>query len=105
MSCALFLSILILNKEDADCLRIIYPDFVRTPLVQALTSKGLEFPLNILEPSEVASEAIKIILSTYGSNIVLPRSMSYLALLRGLPPWIQRIVQTMDPDPLALANI
>ncbi|CAG8160906.1 unnamed protein product [Penicillium nalgiovense] len=84
---------------------IIYPDFVRTPLVQALTSKGLEFPLNVLEPSEVAAEAIKIILSTYGGSLVLPRSMSYLALLRGLPSWIQRIVQTMDPDPLALANI
>ncbi|KAJ5477588.1 hypothetical protein N7530_003097 [Penicillium desertorum] len=31
--------------------------------------------------------------------------INYLALLRGLPSWIQRIVQTMDPDPLALANI
>ncbi|KAF2464415.1 NAD(P)-binding protein [Lindgomyces ingoldianus] len=83
---------------------IVYPDFVRTPLVEALTSKVSQFPLKIAEPSEIADEAVAAILSTYGHSIVLPRSMEYLALLRGLPLWIQRIVQAYDPDPLALVN-
>jgi hypothetical protein len=30
--------------------------------------------------------------------------MANLSLLRGLPLWLLRIVQTLDPDPLALAN-
>ncbi|CBX90736.1 hypothetical protein LEMA_P057700.1 [Plenodomus lingam JN3] len=83
---------------------IIYPDFVRTPLVEALTSKVTKFPLAVMEPSEVAAEAVDAITSTYGHVIVLPRSLGYLALLRGLPPWVLRIVQTVDPDPLALVN-
>jgi all-trans-retinol dehydrogenase (NAD+) len=90
-----------------DCInntRIIYPDFVRTPLVEALTSKVSKFPLNVLEPGDVAKEVIDVILSTYSHSIILPRSMAYLALLRGLPLWVQRTVQTLDPDPLALAN-
>ncbi|KZM20375.1 uncharacterized protein EKO05_0006935 [Ascochyta rabiei] len=83
---------------------IIYPDFVRTPLVEALTSKVSEFPLNVLEPAEVAEEIVDIVLSTYSHSLVLPRDMTYLSLLRGLPLWLLRIVQTLDPDPLALAN-
>lgn len=77
---------------------------MRTPLVEALTSKVSKFPLKVLEPVEVAKEIVDIILSTYSHSLVLPRNMAYLSLLRGLPLWLLRIVQTLDPDPLALAN-
>jgi hypothetical protein len=69
-----------------------------------LTSKVAKFPLSILEPEDVAKEVIDVVLSTYGQSIVLPRKMTYLALLRGLTLWVQRIVQALDPDPLALVH-
>lgn len=72
--------------------------------MEALTSKISKFPLAVMEPGEVASEAVDAILSTNGHVLVLPRSLGYLALLRGLPQWVLRIVQTLDPDPLALVN-
>lgn len=76
---------------------------MRRPLVEALTSKVSKFPLKVLELVEVAKEIVDVILSTYSHSIVLPRNMAYLSLLRGLPLWLVRIVQTLDPDPLALA--
>lgn len=71
--------------------RIIHPNWIRTPLIEPLTSHP-EFKGDVLEPEEVSVAVVKQVLSGKSAQIVLPERLTRLRGIRGWPTWLQAIV-------------
>ncbi|KAI9038615.1 NAD(P)-binding protein [Aspergillus affinis] len=67
---------------------IVHPSWVRTAMIQRFLDKGLVNNAAI-DPEDVAGAVVNQILSGYGAQIVLPPSLGWLSLFRGLPSWWQ----------------
>lgn len=76
---------------------IVFPHFVRTPMVEKLTS--LEgFPELLLTPGYVADAVVAQVLSSKAGRLVLPPENAWLARLRAWPPWYMYYVHSLDQD-------
>ncbi|UPX16536.1 uncharacterized protein EKO05_0006931 [Ascochyta rabiei] len=76
---------------------IVFPHFVRTPMVEKLTS--LEgFPELLLTPGYVADAVVAQVLSGKAGRLVLPPANAWLARLRAWPPWYMYYVHSLDQD-------
>ncbi|KAF1915612.1 hypothetical protein BDU57DRAFT_499853 [Ampelomyces quisqualis] len=76
---------------------IVFPHFVRTPMVEKLTS--LEgFPELLLTPGYVADAVVAQVLSGKAGRLVLPPENAWLARLRAWPPWYMYHVHSLDQD-------
>ncbi|KAH3955554.1 hypothetical protein HBI81_016670 [Parastagonospora nodorum] len=71
----------------------VHPNWVRTPLLgpveEELKSRGSE----ILEPQYVADRVVQSVLSCRGGQVVLPEAAGKVAMLRGLPNWMQEKIR------------
>ncbi|KAF2264265.1 dehydrogenase/reductase SDR family member 8 precursor [Lojkania enalia] len=71
----------------------VHPSWVRTPLIQTW-EKALKATGNaLIEPQDVADVIVKQIISASGGQIFVPHTLSKVALLRGLPHWLQELLR------------
>lgn len=72
---------------------IIHPSWVRTPMIQMLTSSGNRFRQPVLSPKVVAEAVIKQIFTQKSGQIILPGYQVLFTFIRSLPTWIQQSVR------------
>jgi short-subunit dehydrogenase len=72
---------------------VVHPSWVRTPMISKLSSNPA-FKDNILEPEDVANAIVSQLYSGYGGQVVLPKSGSWVSIVRGFPLWLQEILRT-----------
>ncbi|ORY03830.1 short chain dehydrogenase/reductase-like protein [Clohesyomyces aquaticus] len=76
---------------------IVYPHFVRTAMVESLTTLH-DFPELLLDPEYVGQAVVDQVLTGYAGRVILPPSNAWLARLRALPPWYMYHIHSLDPD-------
>ena len=67
---------------------MVNPTWVRTPLIEALTSHP-GFTDRVLEPEEVSSAVVNQVISGRGGQLILPEEINFLSTIRGWPSWLQ----------------
>ncbi|KAF2033515.1 dehydrogenase/reductase SDR family member 8 precursor [Setomelanomma holmii] len=71
----------------------IHPNWVRTPLLAPVEQELKQRGSAIIEPEVVADTVVERILGCTGGQVFLPRSISRISSLRGLPNWVQESVR------------
>jgi all-trans-retinol dehydrogenase (NAD+) len=71
----------------------VHPNWVRTPLIGPVEEDLKKGGSVLLEPEDVANAVVQSILSCRGGQVVLPQDVGKVALLRGLPNWVQETVR------------
>lgn len=71
---------------------IVHPAFVRTPLVKDVAEGEAG---QILEPEEIADPILRQIFSCRSAQLILPVSLGWISLLKGLPHWAQNGFRNM----------
>lgn len=77
---------------------IVFPHFVRTPMVEKLTTTLDGFPELLLTPGYVADAVVAQVLSGQAGRLILPPGNAWLARLRAWPPWYMYYVHSLDAD-------
>jgi all-trans-retinol dehydrogenase (NAD+) len=72
----------------------IHPNWVRTPLLGPVEQELERQGSAILEPEQVADKVVERVLGCKGGQVFLPEGVGKVALLRGLPNWVQERVRT-----------
>jgi len=73
-------------------LRIFHPSWVRTPLIEPLTSHP-DFIEPVLELEDVSEAIVNQVLSGRSAQIFLPSKLSFVSSIRGWPSWLQEGVR------------
>lgn len=73
---------------------IIHPSWVRTPMINTLTSAGDRFSQPVLTPEQVAETVIKQIVTQKSGQVIIPSYQVPMTFLRSLPLWIQSGVRS-----------
>ncbi|OIW29096.1 NAD(P)-binding protein [Coniochaeta ligniaria NRRL 30616] len=81
-----------LYKAPAVRASIVHPSYVRTPLVADLLKKGNMESVTV-EPEDVSGAVIRALYSGYGSQIVVPPHLTWVARLRSFPVWMQEKIR------------
>ncbi|KAL4895524.1 short-chain dehydrogenase/reductase 2 [Aspergillus ambiguus] len=68
---------------------VIHPLYVETPMIKALTKGSTHFNRPVLPVKLVAHEIVQQILSGKSGQIILPKKLWWMSLLRGFPLWLQ----------------
>ncbi|KFY07133.1 hypothetical protein V492_07414, partial [Pseudogymnoascus sp. VKM F-4246] len=71
---------------------LISPTWIRTPLIEALTSDP-NFNDIVLEPESVSSQIVKQVLSGRSGHVVLPNFYTPVTGIRAWPSWLQESVR------------
>ncbi|KAH7073658.1 hypothetical protein BKA63DRAFT_415911 [Paraphoma chrysanthemicola] len=71
----------------------IHPNWVRTPLLAPVEAELKQRGSAIIEPTVVADTVVERVLACRGGQVFLPRSISRVSALRGLPNWVQESVR------------
>lgn len=71
---------------------IVHPSYVRTPLVADLLRKGNMDSVTV-EPEDVSGAVIRALYSGYGSQMVVPPHLTWVARLRSFPVWMQEMLR------------
>ncbi|RGP81823.1 hypothetical protein FLONG3_18 [Fusarium longipes] len=80
---------------------VVHPTWVTTPLIGDLVEGG-KLKDTPVTPEEVADRIISQVLSGFGSQIIVPTSLSWTSLIRGLPGWLQESLR--DKVTILLVN-
>ncbi|KAJ9144223.1 NAD(P)-binding protein [Pleurostoma richardsiae] len=81
-----------LYKAPAVRASVVHPSYVRTPLVEDLLRKGNLKSVTV-EPEAVSDAVIRVLYSGYGSQIVVPANLTWVARLRSFPVWLQEKIR------------
>jgi all-trans-retinol dehydrogenase (NAD+) len=90
---------LILRMMLISLYRIVHPTWIRTPLIAELTARP-EFKDFVLEPETVAEAIVEQLLSGYGAQIILPKRLGLVSLIRGWPSWLQERARNAQKEVL-----
>ncbi|KXJ87875.1 hypothetical protein Micbo1qcDRAFT_215077 [Microdochium bolleyi] len=75
-------------KAPAVRATVVHPTWVRTPMIADLIALGkLSGP--IVTADDVANAVTNQLFSGYGAQVVVPSTMGWTSMIRGLPVWLQ----------------
>ncbi|KAM5354635.1 hypothetical protein ACJ41O_001282 [Fusarium nematophilum] len=78
---------------------IVYPYWVRTPLIQNLTTHP-SFKDPLLEPEHIAEVVVDHVVKGQSGHVYLPAHVGLLSGIRGFPLWLQELVRDGKADVL-----
>lgn len=80
---------------------VVHPTWVATPMIANLTEGG-KLKDTPVTAEDVASAIAKQVLSGFGAQIIVPSSLGWTSLMRGMPGWLQESLR--DTVTLILIN-
>ncbi|KAF4950262.1 hypothetical protein FGADI_8313 [Fusarium gaditjirri] len=80
--------LLALNEGLLQEMNIIHPTWVKTPLIANLIAKG-KLKDDAVSAERVADAIVDQLHTGYGAQVVVPNSLAWASMMRGLPSWIQ----------------
>ncbi|CEL09223.1 hypothetical protein ASPCAL12362 [Aspergillus calidoustus] len=72
---------------------IIHPMWVHTPMLDSLLSSGAQFKSPTLAPESVSAAIIRQLMRGNGGQVIIPASLGFASMLRGLPNWLQEVMR------------
>ena len=72
---------------------IVHPHFVRTPLLEGISARLEKAGVQLLTSELIAEEAVELIKSRRGGQLVIPGSVAAVSGIRGWPTWLQELVR------------
>ncbi|TGJ84384.1 hypothetical protein E0Z10_g4384 [Xylaria hypoxylon] len=72
---------------------IVHPNFVRTPLIEGWADHLEKAGVRMLTSEQVAEPIVAQIKSRRGGQLIIPRSMTLIAGIRGWPTWLQELIR------------
>ncbi|KAF4336970.1 retinal short-chain dehydrogenase reductase [Fusarium beomiforme] len=67
---------------------VVHPTWVSTPMIADLVAEG-KLKDTPVTPEDVADRIVNQVLSGFGSQIIVPPSLGWTSMIRGLPGWLQ----------------
>jgi short-subunit dehydrogenase len=77
------------STADKDKNSVIHPLWVQTPMIGDLVENQSRFGQPIMTPDKVSQAVIRQLVKGNGGQVVVPSSLGFAAMVRGLPSWIQ----------------
>lgn len=72
---------------------VVHPNFVRTPLVEDFADHLEHSGVRMLTSEQVAEPIVAQLKSCRGGQLIIPRSASVIAGIRGWPTWLQELIR------------
>ncbi|KAI4594163.1 hypothetical protein KJ359_008705 [Pestalotiopsis sp. 9143b] len=72
---------------------VVHPNFVRTPLVDDFAEHLESSGVRMMTPKQIADPVVAQIRSRRGGQLIIPRSASPIAGIRGWPSWLQELLR------------
>ncbi|KAI0903407.1 NAD(P)-binding protein [Ustulina deusta] len=72
---------------------VVHPNFVRTPLIEGWTDHLEKSGVHFLTGEQVAEPIVRQIKSRRAGQLIIPRSATIVAGIRGWPTWIQELIR------------
>ncbi|ETS75780.1 hypothetical protein PFICI_12724 [Pestalotiopsis fici W106-1] len=72
---------------------VVHPNFVRTPLVDDFAGHLESSGVRMMMPKQIADPVVAQIKSRRGGQLIIPKSASPIAGIRGWPSWLQELLR------------
>jgi len=82
---------------------IVHPTWVRTPLIESLTSNPA-FKDRVIEAEYVATAIVNQVMLGKSAQLVLPPNIGFLTTIRGWPSWLQEGIRNKIGPVLAIVK-
>jgi hypothetical protein len=67
--------------------------WVHIPMLHSLLYSGAQFKSPTLGPESVSATIIKQLMRGNGGQVIIPASLGFASMLRGLPNWLQEVMR------------
>ncbi|KAJ8610945.1 hypothetical protein MRB53_038249 [Persea americana] len=92
------------TRYNADKVRatVVHPWWVRTPMIEKLIEAGT-WTAPTMEPETVVDAIVAQLHSGEGGQIILPRHLAIVSMLKGFPSWLQHRIRASEKETVTVS--